>query len=91
MPAQVAVCRCGHTSDAHEHLRKGSDCALCAAGECPRFSPVAEVRVSLLQRIKSRFARRVAVEPVVLTHPRYRTRRQTGPADPGDDNRAKEA
>lgn len=27
-------CRCGHASRAHEHYRRGSDCALCT---CPKF------------------------------------------------------
>lgn len=27
-------CRCGHGSRAHEHYRRGSDCALCS---CPKF------------------------------------------------------
>jgi hypothetical protein len=27
-------CRCGHSEHAHEHYRRGNDCALCA---CPRF------------------------------------------------------
>jgi hypothetical protein len=27
-------CTCGHGFDAHEHYRRGTDCALCG---CPRF------------------------------------------------------
>jgi len=27
-------CRCGHSGRAHEHYRRGSDCALC---QCPKF------------------------------------------------------
>jgi hypothetical protein len=27
-------CRCGHASGAHEHYRRGSDCALCS---CPKY------------------------------------------------------
>ena len=27
-------CRCGHQARAHEHYRRGSDCALC---ECSRY------------------------------------------------------
>lgn len=30
----TAPCGCGHEGRAHEHLRRGSDCALC---ECRRF------------------------------------------------------
>jgi hypothetical protein len=33
----VRTCRCGHPLDAHEHYRKGSDCALCPPGTCPRY------------------------------------------------------
>ena len=91
MPAEVAVCRCGHAADAHSHLRKGTDCALCGRGACPRFSPLAAEQVSLLSRIRSRFARRAVTEPVLLTHPRLRIRRSTSPNDPGDDKQAKEA
>ena len=28
-----APCRCGHSADAHEHYRKGTDCALCDCAE----------------------------------------------------------
>ena len=27
-------CRCGHSERAHEHYRRGTDCALC---KCPKF------------------------------------------------------
>jgi hypothetical protein len=27
-------CTCGHGADAHEHYRRGTDCALCS---CPKF------------------------------------------------------
>jgi hypothetical protein len=30
----AATCACGHQREAHEHYRRGSDCALC---DCPRF------------------------------------------------------
>jgi endonuclease/exonuclease/phosphatase (EEP) superfamily protein YafD len=30
-------CRCGHPRSAHEHYRRGSDCALCGPGTCPRY------------------------------------------------------
>jgi hypothetical protein len=33
-------CDCGHGFSAHEHYRRGTDCALCAPGECLRFSAV---------------------------------------------------
>ena len=31
------VCNCGHDRAAHEHYRRGSDCAICPPGECPRY------------------------------------------------------
>jgi hypothetical protein len=34
-----ATCVCGHARAAHEHYRQGTDCALCPAGDCPRFRP----------------------------------------------------
>lgn len=33
---QVKPCRCGHGKQAHEHYRRGSDCALCACGRFRR-------------------------------------------------------
>lgn len=32
--APTDTCVCGHAREAHEHLRRGTDCALC---DCPRF------------------------------------------------------
>lgn len=37
-PSDV-VCVCGHAKNAHEHYRPGTECSLCADGECPRFRP----------------------------------------------------
>jgi hypothetical protein len=37
MTADDAQCVCGHPHEAHEHLRKGSDCAFCGPDKCPRF------------------------------------------------------
>lgn len=34
LAADAHECRCGHISLAHEHYRRGTDCALCA---CARF------------------------------------------------------
>lgn len=34
-------CGCGHSRNAHEHYRAGSDCALCADRACMRFCPAA--------------------------------------------------
>lgn len=36
-PDAAASCACGHRRAAHEHLRSGSDCALCPRGVCTRF------------------------------------------------------
>jgi hypothetical protein len=30
-------CRCGHPRAAHEHYRKGTECALCGPAVCPRY------------------------------------------------------
>jgi hypothetical protein len=38
---RIVLCRCGHDRLAHEHYRKGSECALC---ECPRWSPPGVLR-----------------------------------------------
>lgn len=35
--AETDRCVCGHTREAHEHLRRGTDCALCQRGGCERF------------------------------------------------------
>ena len=43
-----AVCRCGHPRDAHEHYRRGTECALCV--ECPRFRPSAPAALVPRQR-----------------------------------------
>ncbi|GAA2749544.1 hypothetical protein [Amnibacterium kyonggiense] len=31
------LCVCGHAHDAHEHYRRGTDCAICGAETCPKF------------------------------------------------------
>jgi hypothetical protein len=31
------TCRCGHSRAAHEHLRRGTDCALCPVTACNRY------------------------------------------------------
>jgi hypothetical protein len=36
-PTGPQECSCGHATLAHEHYRKGSDCALC---ECTRYHGV---------------------------------------------------
>jgi hypothetical protein len=38
------ACNCGHAKDAHEHYRRGTDCATC---DCARFRTHLEVVVSL--------------------------------------------
>jgi hypothetical protein len=34
---QNTLCVCGHAKDAHEHYRRGTDCATCGAEVCPKF------------------------------------------------------
>lgn len=34
LAVDTVTCVCGHAQEAHEHYRRGSDCALC---DCPRF------------------------------------------------------
>ena len=35
----AALCRCGHASDVHRHLRRGSDCGQCGIGACSSYRP----------------------------------------------------
>jgi len=37
MKAEDAVCVCGHPHRAHEHHRRGTECALCGPEVCARF------------------------------------------------------
>ena len=37
--ADDALCVCGHPRRAHQHLRRGTDCAFCGAEACGRFRP----------------------------------------------------
>ena len=37
MSSNGAVCKCSHSQGAHEHYRRGSDCAICGAEVCRRF------------------------------------------------------
>jgi hypothetical protein len=32
-----SMCVCGHAAAAHEHYRRGSDCAFCGPGSCGHF------------------------------------------------------
>lgn len=56
VPAEIPgepICGCGHQKSAHEHYRRGSDCALCAAGVCDKFAaakPSATARLSSYPR-----------------------------------------
>lgn len=36
---QSEYCRCGHARSAHEHYRRGTDCALCGRDLCPNYRP----------------------------------------------------
>ncbi len=35
----VRPCVCGCNERAHQHFRRGTDCALCGRGACARFRP----------------------------------------------------
>jgi hypothetical protein len=50
------VCTCGHGRDAHEHYRPGTECSLCAPGDCQRYRAA-----SLVTGLKSRARRLLAV------------------------------
>ncbi|MCW2528542.1 MAG: hypothetical protein JWM76_3402 [Pseudonocardiales bacterium] len=41
-PATTA-CVCGHIAEAHEHYRRGSDCAICGAATCSTYVAVGDV------------------------------------------------
>lgn len=43
-------CRCNHDVSAHRHHRAGTDCSLCAPGECSRFRAAHPIR-HLLGRV----------------------------------------
>ncbi|WP_160150891.1 hypothetical protein [Microbacterium timonense] len=36
-----AMCACGHAREAHEHYRRGTECAICDVTVCSAFTPVA--------------------------------------------------
>ncbi|WP_375387375.1 hypothetical protein [uncultured Amnibacterium sp.] len=67
------VCVCGHTHDAHEHYRRGTDCGTCGPEVCPRF------RRALLRRGTppapptspggAPRVQRIAAAPLLLTAP----------------------
>lgn len=37
MNTATEPCRCGHSAEAHEHFRRGADCALCGPAQCSSF------------------------------------------------------
>jgi hypothetical protein len=45
--ASAVTCGCGHVKTAHEHYRRGSDCALC---DCARYRRPLLRRLGLLAR-----------------------------------------
>jgi hypothetical protein len=47
-------CRCGHERRAHEHYRRGSDCAICKPGICRRYRRTWGRLGLLLARLTSR-------------------------------------
>ncbi len=38
MAPNDAYCTCGHSHDAHEHYRRGSDCGVCGKQTCKAFA-----------------------------------------------------
>jgi hypothetical protein len=47
VPDAGPACTCGHGRQAHEHYRRGSDCALC---DCARFRRRRHLRLGLRRR-----------------------------------------
>jgi hypothetical protein len=47
--AVASPCRCGHSSDAHRHWRRGSDCGQCGADTCAAYRSVDGVVRRLLR------------------------------------------
>jgi hypothetical protein len=43
----AATCTCGHVKQAHEHYRRGKDCAMC---DCARYRRPLLRRLGLLSR-----------------------------------------
>ena len=56
-------CTCGHGHPAHEHYRRGSDCALCTCAAFRAEAPLAKLSVTGLAQ---RRARRVSTALVRL-------------------------
>ncbi|WP_345751778.1 hypothetical protein [Microbacterium rhizophilus] len=38
---QADMCACGHAREAHEHYRRGTECAICDVRQCDHFTAVA--------------------------------------------------
>jgi hypothetical protein len=57
------VCSCGHERDAHEHYRRGTDCATC---DCARF----RTHLELVLRLGRRPAAGAVVTPEEVPAPR---------------------
>ncbi|WP_372735492.1 hypothetical protein [Nocardioides sp.] len=53
-------CRCGHLSVAHEHYRRGSDCALC---DCAKFRAGAALPAVAVETFQPEVVRDPATEP----------------------------
>ncbi|WP_205472207.1 hypothetical protein [Nocardioides sp. SYSU D00038] len=56
----LSTCRCGHASEAHQHYRRGTDCAAC---ECRRF----RMTVTLVRRQRDGESRRAPGESRAAT------------------------
>ena len=37
--ADLGACGCGHSKAAHQHYRRGTECAHCAVDTCRRYRP----------------------------------------------------
>jgi hypothetical protein len=47
----IDQCVCGHSAEAHEHYRRGTDCSLCAARDCLTYRRAVTPRRIWLPRI----------------------------------------
>lgn len=40
IPQSSDMCACGHEREAHEHYRRGTECAICDIRDCSSFTAV---------------------------------------------------
>ena len=48
-PQAGDMCACGHAYEAHEHYRKGTECAICDVRSCSAFSAASVPEYSNIQ------------------------------------------